>query len=72
METLSINLLNPKARQLLADLADLKLIEIKPQKSWTKILERLREKELAVPSLDEIAKEVKAVRKARYAHAKKP
>jgi len=70
METLKIEILNPKAKSLLKGLADLKLISIKKSKSpenyYLKFLERLRKDSAAPPSVDEIQKEVKAVRGKRY------
>lgn len=65
METMRIELLNPKARQLLMDLVDLNLIKISsPTFSRQKFIDLLREiRQDDVPSLNEIQKEVKAVRK---------
>jgi hypothetical protein len=67
METISIEILNPKARQLLQDLADLKLITIKPKPTFKNVLEKLRQDSEQVPSLEEITLEVKEVRQARNA-----
>lgn len=59
--------MNPKAKSLLKGLADLNLIRIKKDKpELQKILSELRVNERDVPSLEEIAKEVEAVRQARY------
>ena len=60
-----IELLNPKARQLLMDLVDLNLIKISsPTFSRQKFIDLLREiRQDDVPSLNEIQEEVKAVRK---------
>ncbi len=70
METLKIEILNPKAKSLLKGLADLKLISIKKSKAsenyYLKFLERLRKDSATPPSLDEIQKEVKVVRGKRY------
>ena len=69
METLKIDILNPKAKSLLQNLADLKLIRIKKDKvksEFKEFLDKLRMKSAEAPSLDEITKEVEAVRKARY------
>ena len=69
METIRIDILNPKAKSLLQDLADLKLIRIQKDKVRTEfreLLDKLRMKSAEAPSLDEITKEVEAVRKARY------
>jgi len=70
METLKIEILNPKAKSLLKGLADLNLISIKKSKAsenhYLKFLERLRNDSVTPPSLDEIQKEVKAARGKRY------
>ena len=68
METLQINIINPKAMVLLKNLADMNLIQIKTEKSKSELLElldRLRKKSSVPPSLDEIVAEVKLARKAR-------
>ena len=67
METISIEILNPKARQLLQDLADLNLITIKPKPTLKSLLEKMRQDSDQILSLDEIASEVEEVRKARNA-----
>jgi hypothetical protein len=69
METLRIDILNPKAKSLLKDLADLDLIRIKKEKvksEFQDLLAKLRSQSADVPSLEEITTEVEAVRKARY------
>lgn len=66
METVQIEILNPKANQLLKDLADLNLIRIKPKSTLKVILEKTRQNEEYAPSLDEITAEVEEVRQARY------
>ena len=69
MESLVIDILNPKAKRLLQNLADLNLIRIKKKRDKTefnRLLERLRENAEEAPSLDEITKEVESVRKSRY------
>ncbi len=69
MESLRIDILNPKAKSLLKDLADLDLIRIKKDKvksEFKDLLEKLRINSDSAPSLDEITKEVESVRKARY------
>jgi hypothetical protein len=68
MESITIEILNPKAKQLIKDLADLKLINIsKPLKNneLQDILNKLRSKFKSIPSLDEITKEVETVRAKR-------
>lgn len=67
METISIQINNPKAKQLLKDLAKLNLITIKPQVTLQSILDKLRANSNEVPSLDEITAEVEQVRKVRNA-----
>lgn len=68
METLRIDILNPKAKNLLKDLADLNLIKIKKEKKsdFSDFLKKLRSKSKEELSLDEITKEVENVRKSRY------
>ena len=71
MEALRIEILNPKAKQLLKDLVDLKLNNINKQSDsksdLKKLLTKLRLKADNSPSLAEITKEVEAVRSERYA-----
>ena len=68
METLKINILNPKARTLLKDLADMDLIEIQdePANGFALVLKKMRAKRI-VPSLEEITREVEQIRSKRYA-----
>lgn len=67
METIKVDILNPKARKLLKDLADLNLIAIrKSDKSdFSEILKTMRSKSEDVPTSEEIAKEVEVVRSER-------
>ena len=68
METLRIDIVNPKAKRIIKDLADLNLINIRdkdPIKSFQGILNKLRSR-TEVISLDEITKEVELVRAKRY------
>jgi hypothetical protein len=69
MNTIRVDILNPKAARLLKDLADLNLIAIQdiPKNGFETILKKLRAKTKSVPSLDEITKEVELVRARRYA-----
>lgn len=70
MNTLKINILNPKAVKLLEDLADLNLIAIEDSSNnndFKNTLERLRSKESVPLTLEEITAEVEAVRTERYA-----
>ena len=70
MDSIRIEILNPKARKLLKNLAELKLIKISDssdrKNEFKKLLDKLRAKSDKAPLLEEIEKEVKAVRKARY------
>ena len=69
MSTLSIEILNPKAKKLLKNLADLKLISIQDnsKNGFAMVLKKLRSKSASAPSLDEITKEVELVRAKRHA-----
>ena len=71
MEAITIEILNPKAKQLIKDLADMKLINISKSNNriadFKKILTKLRSNSDSIPSLDEINKEVELVRTKRYA-----
>ncbi|HAS57994.1 MAG TPA: hypothetical protein DEQ87_10530 [Algoriphagus sp.] len=69
METIRVDILNPKAKALLKDLANLDLIRIRKENSdntFSEVLKKFRNKSDKAPSLEEITKEVEAVRKARY------
>jgi len=66
MESLSIEIINPKAKTLLRNLAAMNLIQIKNQPSLASMLAMLRRNEAQVPSLEEITQEVEFVRQARY------
>ena len=63
-----IDILNPKAKKLLKDLADLNLIKINKEKKsdLSSLLTKLRSKSSEELSLDEITEEVESVRKSRY------
>ena len=69
METLKIDILNPKAKSILKSLADLKLISIRKEKNMSefyRLLDKLRNQTDQPPSPEEIQKEVEAVRRERY------
>ncbi len=68
METVQVDILNPKAKKLLKDLADLNLIKIKRGKKpdFSALLAKLRSKTGEEISLEEITKEVEIVRRSRY------
>ncbi len=68
METMRIDIVNPKAKKIIKDLADLDLINIRdksPIKSFGALLNKLRTKSKRI-SLEEITKEVELVRSKRY------
>jgi trehalose-6-phosphate synthase len=69
METFNIEIINPKAKSILKGLANLNLIKIqksKPTNEFSELLKKLRNNTEPPLSLDEIAKEVEAVRSKRY------
>ena len=69
MESLKIDIINPKVKSLLKDLADMDLIRIKKEKiksEFIELLNRLRTNSDDALSLDEITKEVESVRRERY------
>jgi len=69
MESLRIEILNPKAKSLIKNLVDMDLIRIKKEKGkseFTELLAKLRKRSDKSPSVEEITKEVELVRKARY------
>ena len=67
MEALSIEIVNPKAKVLLRNLAAMDLIHIKKQPTLTEMMAKLRRNEAQIPSLEEITQEVELVRQMRYA-----
>lgn len=70
MNTLQVDILNPKAKDLLQNLADLKLIAIREisDDGFMDVVNRIRDKAKdSPPSLEEITKEVESVRSKRYA-----
>lgn len=73
MDTMQIDILNPKAVKLLKDLEDLNLISIRDSSdnSFLKLVNKIRTKAKDTPpSLDEITEEVELVRASRYAKSK--
>lgn len=74
MPSLQVDILNPKAGRLLKSLADMNLIsirEIKKDDGFLKAIKKIRGKGKLKPiSLEEITKEVEAVRSKRYAEKK--
>lgn len=67
MASFNIEILNPKAKKLLMDLADIKLISISENdsNSFEKVLKVFRSKKANL-SLEEITNEVELVRLKRY------
>lgn len=66
---IQIELLDPKARRLLEDLAALGIIRVKEDSSkdkFTALLDQFRSQESVPPTPEEIASEVEQVRKERY------
>jgi hypothetical protein len=66
MEVLNVEIVNPKAKVLLVNLAELGLIHIKSESALSEMLAKLRRNESEIPSLEEISEEVETVRQARY------
>ncbi len=69
MNTMRVEILNPKVERILKDLADLNLIAIQDDSNngFDALLKKLRSKSKSAPSFDEITKEVELVRAKRYA-----
>lgn len=69
MNTMRIDILNPKATRLLKDLADLNLIAIHDtsKNGFATVLKKIRSKAKSAPTFDEITNEVELVRSKRYA-----
>lgn len=69
MHTIRINVLNPKATQILKNLADLNLIFIQDnsKNEFKNVLNKLRSQAKSVPSFEEITNEVEIVRSKLYA-----
>ncbi len=69
METLTIDLINPKAKKLLKDLMDLKLINIRKtetESTLKALLEKTRKFSDEALTLEEITAEVEIVRQEMY------
>lgn len=69
MESIRIEIINPKAKGLIKSLADMDLIRIKKEKinlEFKELLDSIRKHSEDAPSLEEITKEVELVRKTRY------
>ena len=69
METIKVDILNPKAKTILKNLADLNLIRIKRTRvksELRELLTRLRINQEESPSLEEITSEVELVRPHQF------
>ncbi|PIP55188.1 MAG: hypothetical protein COX07_01290 [Bacteroidetes bacterium CG23_combo_of_CG06-09_8_20_14_all_32_9] len=70
MDAIRIEIHNPKVKRILMDLANLNLISIKSdsdsKKELKNLLKKLRKNYINEPALEDITKEVEAVRKFRY------
>jgi hypothetical protein len=68
METVKVDILNPRARKLLRNLADQNLIVIRENKSdyFQQLLADLRSQSHQAPDLEVITGEVEKVRTRRY------
>jgi hypothetical protein len=75
METLRIEILNPKVRTILQQLADLNLITIKSvppsQKRFADLVTKIRAIDPEGLSMEDIAAETETVRSLRYGKGKK-
>jgi hypothetical protein len=69
MEALKIEILNPKALQLIKGMQELKLIKVskEPVSTLKVYLKKMRSYSSTAPTLDEITKIVEGVRAKRYA-----
>ena len=69
MEALKIEILNPKALQLIRGMQDLKLIKVtdEPASALKTYLRKMRRSSSSAPDLEEITKIVEDVRAKRYA-----
>jgi hypothetical protein len=70
MKIYQIELLEPKAKKLLEELVNLKLIKVQelpaPKKEFAMLLSKIRNKNTKKITLADITKEVELVRKRRY------
>jgi hypothetical protein len=68
MEALKIEILNPKALQLIKGMQELKLIKVsdEPVSALKAYLKKMRRNSASAPGLDEITKIVEDVRAKRY------
>ena len=70
MEALKIEILNPKALQLIKGMQDLNLIKVtnEPVSELQSYLKKMRKNAASAPSIDEITEIVQEVRAERYAN----
>ncbi|WP_373057373.1 hypothetical protein [Zunongwangia sp. H14] len=68
METIRIDILDPKTKKLLKDLADRDLIKIRKENTtdFGDLLKKIRSNSADKLGLEEITKEVESVRDSRY------
>jgi hypothetical protein len=69
METLTIDIIDPKAKKLLEDMEDLNLISINNNNAverLERLLGKIRSVDGPKPTLNEITQEVEIVRQQRY------
>lgn len=73
MDTYQIEIIEPKAKRLLDELVNLNLIKfrrVEPTQQFQELIQKIRARDQAPPSLEEIAAEVEIVRAERYAKEK--
>jgi hypothetical protein len=66
MEALNVQIVNPKAKLLLLNLAEMNLIRVEAKPVLSELLARLRRNEAELPAYDVITEEVELVRQKRY------
>ena len=70
MDTYQIEIIEPGAKKLLDDLANMNLITVQPlepKKLFKRLLEKMRSAGDDAPTFEEITAEVESIRAARYA-----
>jgi len=66
MEALNVQIINPKAKSLLLNLAEMNLIQVEVKPMLSEILAKLRRNEVEIPSFEEITAETELIRQKRY------
>ena len=69
MDTYQIEIIEPGAKKLLDDMANMNLITVRPlgqKNAFKKLLDKMRLSNATSPTLDEITAEVESVRQSRY------